>query len=68
MGGLRSSGKKEPTDINALADEYLRLAYHGLRAKDKDFNATLVIDFDKSIGMVNIVPQDTRILEQVILL
>ena len=35
-----SSGVKEPTDINALADEYLRLAYHGLRAKDKSFNAT----------------------------
>jgi two-component system, NtrC family, sensor kinase len=53
-----SSGQKEPTDINALADEYLRLAYHGLRAKDKDFNATLVTDFDKSIGNVNIIPQD----------
>ena len=36
-----SSGQKEPTDINALADEYLRLAYHGLRAKDKSFNATI---------------------------
>ena len=36
-----SSGEKEPTDINALADEYLRLAYHGLRAKDKSFNATI---------------------------
>ena len=53
-----SSGVKEPTDINALADEYLRLAYHGLRAKDKSFNATMKTDFDKSIGNVDIVPQD----------
>ncbi len=53
-----SSGKKEPTDINALADEYLRLAYHGLRAKDKSFNATMKTDFDESIGSINIVPQD----------
>ncbi|MFZ1799209.1 MAG: ATP-binding protein, partial [Chitinophagaceae bacterium] len=53
-----STGKKEPTDINALADEYLRLAYHGLRAKDKSFNATLKTDFDESIGKVNIIPQD----------
>jgi two-component system NtrC family sensor kinase len=45
-----SSGVKEPTDINALADEYLRLAYHGLRAKDKSFNATMKTDFDESIG------------------
>ena len=43
-----STGQKEPTDINALADEYLRLAYHGLRAKDKSFNATLKTDFDES--------------------
>ncbi len=53
-----SSGQKEPTDINALCDEYLRLAYHGLRAKDKEFNATLITDFDDSIGMVNMIPQD----------
>ncbi|TAH07348.1 MAG: hypothetical protein EAZ13_06670 [Sphingobacteriia bacterium] len=53
-----SSGVKEPTDINALADEYLRLAYHGLRAKDKSFNATMKTDFDESIGNVNIIPQD----------
>jgi signal transduction histidine kinase len=53
-----SSGIKEPTDINALADEYLRLAYHGLRAKDKSFNATMHTHFDSSIGMINIVPQD----------
>ena len=53
-----SSGVKEPTDINALADEYLRLAYHGLRAKDKSFNATMKTDFAKSIGNINIIPQD----------
>ena len=54
----RGSGKKEPTDINALCDEYLRLSYHGLRAKDKSFNATMITDFDESIGNINIVPQD----------
>ena len=53
-----STGKKEPTDINALADEYLRLAYHGLRAKDKTFNAKMETDFDQSIGEINIIPQD----------
>ncbi len=53
-----SSGIKEPTDINALADEYLRLAYHGLRAKDKSFNASVKTDFDASIGKVNVIPQD----------
>ena len=53
-----SSGKKEPTDINTLADEYLRLAYHGLRAKDKSFNAQTKTDFDNSIGKINVVPQD----------
>ena len=53
-----NSGIKEPTNINALADEYLRLAYHGLRAKDKSFNATMKTDFDESIGKINIIPQD----------
>ena len=53
-----SSGKKEPTDINNLADEYLRLSYHGLRAKDKSFNAVIKTDFDQSIGTINIIPQD----------
>ena len=53
-----SSGEKEPTDINALADEYLRLAYHGLRAKHKSFNATLYTNFDENIKKINIVPQD----------
>ncbi|HEY6979147.1 MAG TPA: ATP-binding protein, partial [Chitinophagaceae bacterium] len=50
--------QKEPTDINALADEYLRLSYHGMRAKDKTFNATLQTDFDSTIGKINVVPQD----------
>ena len=53
-----NSGQRELTDINALTDEYLRLAYHGLRAKDKTFNATMNTDFDALIGKINIVPQD----------
>jgi two-component system, NtrC family, sensor kinase len=53
-----SIGAKELTDINALADEYLRLSYHGLRAKDNSFNATMKTDFDNSIGKINIIPQD----------
>ena len=53
-----SGGQKEPMDINALADEYLRLAYHGLRAKDKSFNAMMKTDFDETIGNVSIIPQD----------
>ncbi len=53
-----SNGVKEPTDLNALCDEYLRLSYHGLRAKDKSFNATMKTDFDNSIGNINIIPQD----------
>ncbi len=53
-----SSGVKEPTDINVLAEEYLRLAYHGLRAKDKSFNATMKTDFDEAIGHINIIPQE----------
>jgi signal transduction histidine kinase len=53
-----SSGNKEPTDINKLCDEYLRLSYHGLRAKDKGFNAEIKTDFDPSTGKINVVPQD----------
>jgi signal transduction histidine kinase len=53
-----SSGQKEWIDINALCDEYLRLAYHGLRAKEKDFNATFETDFDSGIEKINVVPQD----------
>jgi signal transduction histidine kinase/ligand-binding sensor domain-containing protein len=52
------SGQKEPTDINALADEYLRLSYHGLRAKDKLFNAELITHFDTNLPKINVIPQD----------
>ena len=54
----KSTGIKEPTDINALCDEYLRLSYHGLRAKDKSFNADFKTEFDDSIEKLNIVPED----------
>ncbi|MFD3003697.1 ATP-binding protein [Pontibacter toksunensis] len=53
-----NTGQKEHIDINALADEYLHLAYYGLRAKDKGFNANLITEFDSSIGKVDVVPQD----------
>ncbi len=53
-----SSGTKEPTDLNALADEYLRLAYHGLRAKDSGFNAKYELITDPDLPKVNVVPQD----------
>jgi len=53
-----SSGERELTDINALADEYLRLSYHGLRAKDKSFNADFKTEFDESLPKINIIPQD----------
>ncbi len=53
-----STGKMQSTNINALADEYLRLAYHGLRAKDKSFNATLKTEYDTNIGLISLVSQD----------
>ncbi|WP_192347341.1 sensor histidine kinase [Algoriphagus sp. Y33] len=53
-----STGVKESTNINELADEYLRLSYHGLRAKDKSFNASMETDFDETVGMVNVVSQE----------
>jgi signal transduction histidine kinase len=53
-----STGAKEATDINALIDEYVRLAYHGLKAKDKSFNATYITDFDPDLPTVQIIPQD----------
>jgi signal transduction histidine kinase len=63
----KSEGVKEPTDINALCDEYLRLSYHGLRAKDKSFNADFKTEFDNAIGKINIVPQDIgRVLLNII--
>ncbi len=62
-----SSGQKEPTDLNALAEEYLRLAYHGLRAKNKEFNAELVTRFDEQIPKINVIPQDIgRVLLNII--
>src|SRR3954454_21905898 len=58
-----STGKKELTDINALVDECVRLSYHGMRAKDKEFNAEIKTDPDKSVGKISIVPQDvSRVL------
>jgi signal transduction histidine kinase len=53
-----STGQKEPTDINALADEYLRLAYHGLRAKNKSFSANLITEYDNGFGLVEVIPRD----------
>ncbi len=53
-----STGVKEPTDLNILADEYLRLAYHGLRAKDNSFNATMETHFDPDLPKVSVIPQD----------
>jgi signal transduction histidine kinase len=53
-----STGVKEPTDINALADEYLRLSYHGLRAQDKTFNATIETNFNDNFGQIQVIPQD----------
>src|SRR5579871_1233902 len=53
-----STGVKELTDLNTSADEYLRLAYHGIRAKDKNFNATMETHFDDAIDTINIIPQD----------
>jgi signal transduction histidine kinase len=54
----KSEGKKELADINALCNEYLRLSYHGMRAKDKSFNVDFKTDFDDNIGKINIIPQD----------
>jgi two-component system NtrC family sensor kinase len=53
-----NKGEKEPIDINALAGEYLKLTYHGFRAKDNTFNASMVTDFDGSIGKIKLVPQE----------
>jgi len=61
------SGQKELTDINALADEYLRLSYHGLRAKDKSFNADFSTDLDPNLPKINVIPQDIgRVLLNII--
>jgi len=53
-----STGQKQPADLNKLVDEYLRLAYNGMRAKDKDFNAELVTILDESLAPVSVIPQD----------
>jgi signal transduction histidine kinase len=53
-----SAARKELTDINALCDEYVRLAYHGLRAKDKSFNGEVKTEFDDDVGKINVIPQD----------
>lgn len=58
MHSRTSKGEKEATDLNALVDEYQRLAYHGLRAKDKSFNVALETDYDEAIGKVDVVPQE----------
>ncbi|MFI5155940.1 MAG: ATP-binding protein [Chitinophagales bacterium] len=58
MHSMAASGQKEPAEINLLAEEYLRVAYHAARAKDKSFNATIHSSFDSSIGPINIQPQD----------
>jgi PAS domain S-box-containing protein len=53
-----STGQKEPTEINALADEYLRLSYHGMRARDKSFTADFKTEFDPNLPKINVIPQD----------
>lgn len=54
----KNDGQRMPTDINSLVDEYLRLSYHGMRARDKSFNANLQTRFDERIGQIDVVPQD----------
>ncbi len=58
MHSRGSSGQKELTDINSLCDEYLRLSFHGFRAKDKSFNADFKLEADESLPKINVVPQD----------
>jgi signal transduction histidine kinase len=58
MHSRASSGQKESTDLNALADEYLRLSYHGMRAKDSSFNCEIRTEFDPALGRINLIPQD----------
>jgi signal transduction histidine kinase len=52
------SGERMPIDINTLLDEYVNLAYHGLRAQDSSFNIAIKTDYDPSVGMLDVVPQD----------
>ncbi len=58
MHSRKSSGQKEPTDLNALCDEYLRLAYHGMRAKDKSFNVAFELKADPALPKIEVVPQE----------
>jgi signal transduction histidine kinase len=61
-----AAGQKEPTDINALVDEYLRLSYHGFRAKNRDFNATINTHFEHDIVKVDVIAQDIgRVLQNI---
>jgi len=53
-----STGERQPTNINVLADEFFKLSYHGLRAKDKSFNAELTTNFDEKLPQINVVQQD----------
>jgi len=53
-----ANNEKELTDINAMADEYIRLAYHGMRAKDKSFNADFKLDLAETLPIINVIPQD----------
>jgi len=53
-----SAGKKEPADLNALCDEYLKLSFHGMRAKDKSFQSQFSTVLDPSIGKIEIIPQE----------
>ncbi len=58
MHSRSNTGQRELTDLNALADEYLRLSYHGIRAKDKSFNANFTTDFDPTLPKVKVITQD----------
>jgi two-component system NtrC family sensor kinase len=61
--GQSGTGQLEQVNINAMADEYLRMTYHGLKLKDKSFNAVIQTDFDPQVGNINVIPQDiSRVL------
>ena len=53
-----TAGEKTPTDINDLLEQYVNLAYHGMRAQNKDFNITIERDYDKTLEKISVVPQD----------
>jgi signal transduction histidine kinase len=58
MHSRTNTGQKEPVDINALVDEYVRLSYHGMRAKDKNFNVELDTRYDSTLGKISVIPQE----------